>query len=169
MKRIFIFTALLLIHVFHLKAQTTCDEIKKENEYLKKMLKITETDSKQTIDFTEIKLLKAIGDSKNQTVTIELLLTNKKANKWVRLNNPKVIDLEGNTYLGYEMLSGGFKIGTLSNNETINTNVPVKAIAVFKKILPEVKIMNALEFEYSSEDHSDIINVQFNSIKINWK
>ncbi len=42
------------------------------------MLKITETDSKQTIDFTEIKLLKATGDSKNQNVTIELLLTNKK-------------------------------------------------------------------------------------------
>lgn len=165
---------LILLTIFlsstvNLLAQTTsatCDEVRKENEYLRKMLNIIQTEISQTVDNTEIRLIRASGDSKAQTIRVEFILINIKANKRIYLNKPRAIDLEGNAY---NTNYGPFEIGTSDGNAIINTNVPTKAAVVFKKVLPDVKILKSVDFQYSSEDTQGEANVMFNDVKITWK
>lgn len=74
-----------------------CDELKKENEALKKSLNINEPITILTDNDIEFKITKVKGDIKTQMVTIELLLTNKIKNREVGINKGamKIVSIEG--------------------------------------------------------------------------
>jgi uncharacterized protein YcfL len=146
-------------------AQSSCDEVKKENEYLKKALKMLEPEKSQTVDNTEIRLIKCTGDAKAQTITLEFILINKQANKKVTLREISGIDIEGNQY---DTNSEMFKIGKDNYSSIINTDVPVKAGATLKKTLPAVKFLKLFKFEYRAET-SRPVDVEFRDIKVDWK
>jgi len=149
-------------------AQSNCDEVKKENEYLKKSLKMLEPVMTQTVDNTEIRLTKCTGDPKAQTITMEFILINKQANKEVILGNPTGIDMEGNEYnTNYQ----NFQIGSKTNGRAVlNTDVPIKASASLKKVLPAVKYLKLIKFLYRSENTKyPGIDIEFRDIQVTWK
>ncbi|BAV09681.1 hypothetical protein FLA_5734 [Filimonas lacunae] len=145
-------------------SQSTCDEVKKENEYLRKALKITtpvKTATSLNIDFN---LIKAEGNKKEQTVTLTLTIVNHEANQRVNFNNAKAIDTEGNEYETYEI-----SIGSSSSSNTVYTDTPVKTTIRFKKVLPSTLIFKLIPINYYHENKSGVVTFEYKDIPIDWK
>lgn len=75
-----------------------CEEIKKENDYLKQIINVNKPEYKIEFDKTEFLITKIEGDSKQQTVSISILVNNKDVNKYISMFGFTAIDLEGNEY-----------------------------------------------------------------------
>ncbi|HEX8546413.1 MAG TPA: hypothetical protein VF691_05585 [Cytophagaceae bacterium] len=148
------------------QSSPSCDEVKKENASLKAALAINEPILTQNLDKTEIRLVKAFGNIKSQTIRFEVLLTNHAANKEVTLMDVKGVDLEGTEY---NTGSDNIRIGTGSYWAKITTEVPVKASAELTKVLPDVKFLKLIRFDYKSDDQSSRLPVEFRDVKIDWK
>jgi hypothetical protein len=145
-------------------SQSACDEVKKENEYLRKALKITtpvKTVTSLNIDFN---LIKAEGNKKEQTVTLTLTILNHDANQRVSFDKAKAIDVEGNEYQTDDIY-----IGSSWNANTTYTDTPIKTTIRFKKVLPSTQIFKLVPINYFHEKHSSTINFEYRDITIDWK
>lgn len=158
-----ILIVMLFMFFQSVKAQSNCDELKKENEYLKKALKVTtptKTINSSKIDFN---LIKVEGNIKEQTVDVILTLVNQDANRNFQFANAIAIDMEANEYKTYDI-----RIGSGQSRNKIFTETPVKTIIRFTKILPAVKILKLVPISYYDEP-GRTIDIQFKDLTIDWK
>ena len=162
MKKVISFTVLIFTTIITF-AQASCDETKKENEYLKKALKITtpvKNASGSKIDFN---LLKCEGNSKDQTVTLVLTVVNHDANKEFQFANASAIDVEANEYRTYKI-----NLGSAETRNTIYTDTPVKTTIQFSKILPSAKILKLISVGYYSDTPGRTLAIEFRDIPVTW-
>lgn len=157
-----LFPVSLLFHQT-LYAQAGCDDIKKENEYLKKALHITtpiKNASTANIDFNVIKVE---GNTKDQTVTLVMTFVNHNANEAIQYYESRAIDAEGNEYKGTK-----HSIGSEGGRNTLYTDTPIKSTITFTKVLPSVKILKLvpINFLYNKPLHVDI---EFRDLPVTWK
>lgn len=144
-------------------AQSNCDDVKKENEYLKKALHIsppTKTVTTANIDFNIIKLE---GNTKDQSVTLHMTFVNHNANEAIQYYEIRAIDVEGNEYKGENR-----SIGSSGSRNTLYTDTPVKSTVTFHKVLPSVKMMKLIHIEFLYEKPSNV-EIEFKDLPITWK
>ena len=159
-----IFLSVFLLATTSIFAQVSCDELKKENDYLKKALNITtpvKTASGTKIDFN---LLKCDGNTKEQTITLTLTVVNHDANKNLQFSNANAVDVEANQYKTYTIDLGGSGV-----RNTIYTETPVKTIIRFTKILPSVKILKLISVVYYPDNPGPDLAAEFKDIPVVWK
>jgi len=146
-----------------LKAQTNCDELKKENESLKKSLQIntpTKTVTSNKIDFN---LIKCEGNTKDQTVSVTLTLVNHDANRSVLMDPSKGVDVEGNEYRSDKIL-----IGSGDHSNDLYTDVPLKTVIRLAKVLPSVKFLKIVPIS-CYDPAAGHFKVELKDLTINWK
>lgn len=159
-----VFALIILSVTSHISAaQSNCDELKKENESLKKSLHIntpTKTVTSSKIDFN---LLKCEGNSKDQTISVILTLVNHDANRRILISPAKGIDIEGNEYRSEKIT-----IGTDSGSNDLYTDIPLKTVITLSRVLPSVKILKIVPLE-CFDPASGHFNVELKDLTINWK
>ncbi|QEC41516.1 hypothetical protein [Pseudobacter ginsenosidimutans] len=137
-----------------------CEEIKKENEYLKKALNIltpVKTATSKKMDFL---LTKCEGNIKEQTVTITLVVTNHGPNTELNFRKTTGVDVEANEYETYRI-----KIGSGGSSNKVFTDVPVKTVFQYEKVLPSIKLMKLIALEFGGNDPG----FEYKDIPITWK
>ena len=154
-----------------------CDALKKENDSLKKALGLNEPILFYTSNDVEYKLTKVIGDKKNQTVTVELLVTNKIENRDFEMlnvmgNSIKIITVNGDVLFSSEGLVPGVR--PYSSTTTLHTDTPLKLMFSFGPLLPTNEYIKLFYFNYklrnfrdSRKDNTE--EIEFKNLKINWK
>ena len=163
MRTISILATLFLLAFQVSIAQTNCDDLKKENEYLKKTLQINTPTKTVTTGKIDFNLIKCEGNTKDQTISIILTLVNHTANRSILFDPAKAIDIEGNEYK-----SDKISIGSRGESNDLYTEVPIKTIIRLIKVLPEVKILKIvpLKFFDPSAGHFE---VELKDLTITWK
>jgi hypothetical protein len=157
----FLFLTVMLSSVQTLIAQSAdCDDIKKENEYLKKALNILAPIKTATSKKMDFLLTKCEGNIKEQTVTVTLIVTNHGPNTDLSLNKSIGVDAEGNEYKTY-----GINIGTGGSRNKVFTDVPVKTTFQFEKVLPSVKLLKLIAVDIGGNDPG----FEYKDIPITWK
>jgi hypothetical protein len=116
-------------------------------------------------DNIEFKLMKAIGNSKTQTVTITIVLITNVANWHIWSDVHSIIDPEGNEYKTKSFTNGASAYDSKIN---LNTGVPIKCTYTFGGILPNVKNIALFKFEYGHGMLDDPTSVEFRDISIDW-
>jgi hypothetical protein len=159
-----IFILGLVLTTVSLWAQASCEEVKKENEYLKKALNINSPIKNTTAANIDFNLLKCEGDIKQQTVTVVLTLINHDATKEFQFSRANAIDVEANQWQTYSIA-----IGNADKRNKIYTDTPVKTVIQFSKILPSVKMLKHIGVEYYSETPGKVLEIEFKDIPISWK
>ena len=158
MKRIILVFTLIALSKTFVLSQSKCDSIKLENEYLRKIVSLNQPSQEVVIDNIEYKLVKCLGNIKAQTITMEVLIKNKNANKELLVDKGNCIDLVGNTY---EEIVSYPKINT-----EIITNVPLRMKLNFKGLLSDTKFIKLFKFHAFTGEHFDI---EFKDISVIWK
>lgn len=144
-----------------------CEEIKKENDYLKQIININKPEYQIEFDKTEFLITKIEGDSKQQTVSISILVNNKDVNKYISMSGFTAIDLEGNEYKKKDFAE---TIGLNSlGSDTFSTNVPKKIVPILVKVPANTAIIKLLKFNYSSDVLKDHKSIELRDLKITWK
>lgn len=145
----------------------TCEEVKKENEYLKHALNITKPQYKVDFDQTEISIIKIEGSIQQQAVTITMLVTNKESKKFISLNDFSAVDLEGNQYEKkiYEEIKGLNSTGS----NLFSWDVPVKIQPILINVPASVQYLKLFKFDYYSEVLKRHETLEFRDLKIMWK
>ena len=144
-----------------LKAQSNCDELKKENEYLKKALQVTTPTKTFTSSKIDFNLISCVGNIKEQTVSLVLTLVNHDANRPLQFSRAKAIDLEGNEYPTHQISIGS---GGIRND--LYTDVPIKVLIKYNKVLPSVKLFKIIPLEYYDDNSTGI---EYRDITVTWK
>lgn len=131
-----------------------CEEIKKENDYLKQIINVNKPEYKIEFDKTEFYITKIEGDIKQQTVSISILVNNIDVNKYISLSGFTAIDLEGNEYKkkDYAETIGLNSLGS----DTFSTNVPKKIVPILVKVPANTPIIKLMKFNY----YSDLLNFE---------
>lgn len=151
-------------------ALSNCDEIKKENEFLKKSLKIQEPIKSYSDEDLEIKIIAARGNIKTQTIKIDFLITNKKRIKTITIDayKEKYVSIDGDLI----PITKGY---TVYNTE-LNTDIPVKTSVEIGTILPENTIIKLITLRYSLNDATTVVYgfspsiiAEFKDVQIDWK
>ncbi|SIO36490.1 hypothetical protein [Chitinophaga niabensis] len=163
MKTIFSVLAIFLIICQVSKAQTNCDDLKKENEYLKKSLQINTPTKTVTTDKIDFNLIKCEGNTKDQTVNLILTLVNHAANRRILFDPAKAIDIEGNEYR-----SDRISLGTQDNSNDLYTDVPLKTVIRLSKVLPAAKILKIVPLKFF-DPSSGHFEVELKDLTISWK
>ena len=119
---------------------------------------------KQTVEQVEYTLVRAVGNSKTQTVQVDLLVKNVGPTRALQFQGLVGVDAGGEQYQTYDV---GFGSSPRSN---VTTNVPVKAAGVIKKIMPAVKSFTILTFSvYRSDSGTGTPSFEFRNVPIVWK
>jgi hypothetical protein len=157
----FLFLTVMLSSVQTLIAQSAdCDDIKKENEYLKKALNILAPIKTATSKKMDFLLTKCEGNIKEQTVTVTLIVTNHGPNTNLSFQKATGVDVEANEYETY-----GIKIGSGGSSNKVFTDVPVKTIFQYEKVLPSIKMLKLIAVEFSGNDPG----FEYKDIPVTWK
>lgn len=155
----FVFTCQIVI------AQTNCDELKKENEYLKKSLQIntpTKTVTAAKIDFH---FIRCEGNTKAQTINVILTLVNHDANRSILVDPIRVVDVEGNEYRSEEVL-----LGTQDRSNDLYTDTPLKTVIKISKVLPAVKMLKILPINFfDPAPGTGHFSLELKDLPITWK
>jgi hypothetical protein len=139
---------------------SNCDDLKKENEYLKKALGILsplKTVTANKIDFT---ISKCEGNVKEQTIDLTLILTNHAANTDISFSKAVAVDIEANEYK-----TDKISVGNGNSFNKIYTDVPVKTIIKFEKVLPSVKMLKIIAIEFIGNNG----DFEYKDIPVTWK
>ena len=119
-KSIITSTFLTFVCLFNLQAfaqSANCDELKKENEYLKKALSILTPVKTVTTDKIDFNISKCEGNIKQQTVELTVVVTNHGPHSELSLRKAVAVDAEGNEFQTYQI-----KIGSGSSINKIYTD-----------------------------------------------
>lgn len=146
-----------------LVAQTSCEDLKKENDYLKKALSITTPIKAASGPKVDFNLLKCEGDSKQQKLTMVFTIVNHDANKHFFFDKANVVDIEGNQYT--------INSATVSSKNipyTVYTDTPVKTTIDFSQVLPSVKMLKLVSVDYGLGDQVNLA-LEFKDIPVTWK
>ncbi len=163
MRTIFVLTPIFLF-AFHIAiAQTNCDDLKKENEYLKKTLQINTPTKTVTTGKIDFNLIKCEGNTKDQTISVVFTLVNHAANRRILIDPAKAIDIEGNEYR-----SDKISIGSGDQHGDLYTEVPIKTVVRLIKVLPEVKILKIVPLKFY-DPAAGHFEVELKDLPISWK
>src|SRR5688572_16671060 len=105
-KSIITSTFLTFVCLFNLQAfaqSASCDELKKENEYLKKALSILTPVKTVTTDKIDFNISKCEGNIKQQTVELTVVVTNHGPHSELSLRKAVAVDAEGNEFQTYQI------------------------------------------------------------------
>ena len=191
MKSISIFAFTLLLVTMTAKAQQSklsaakptatinqCDELKKENDFLKKSLTLNEPILLVTSEDLEFKIVKITGDKKTQIVTIEVLATNKIQNRKIgfQLNSIKIVTLSGEIFTPtqYSIPKNENIYSSDYSELTLSTDVSIKSTYSFGTFLPTteyIKLFNLGIKIFNAQDYHKDLNLvyEFKDLKIAWK
>lgn len=165
MRTISVLASFLMLSSLTVTAQTNCDDLRKENEYLKKALQIitpTKTATSGKIDFN---FIRCEGNTKAQTINLILTLVNHNANRSILIDPIRVVDVEGNEYRSEEIL-----LGTRNESNDLYTDTPLKTIIRIAKVLPSVKMLKILPINFFDADPSaGHFSVELKDLPITWK
>jgi hypothetical protein len=137
-----------------------CEDVQKENDYLKKALHILSPIKKVTAKNIDFNISNCEGNNKEQTIDLTLVLTNHGPNTDLGLRKAVAVDAEGNEYETYQI-----KIGSGSSNNKVYTDVPVKTIFKFEKVLPSVKLLKLIAIEFTGNNGG----FEYKDIPVTWK
>lgn len=161
----------------NVKTDTQCEQLKKENDSLKKALGLNEPILSYTKNDIEYRLVKASGDKKTQIITIELVLTNKIENRIFELQNMlgtsiKIFTLNGDMLSSNEQIIHGATM--VSTSTTLFTDTPLKLTFKFEPLLPSNEYLKLFFLAYklrNLQDYRKDISeeVEFKDLKINWR
>ena len=119
---------------------------------------------KQTVEQVEYTLVRATGNSKTQTVQVDLLVKNVGPTRALQFQGLVGVDAGGEQYQTYDVGFGN------SPRSSVTTNIPVKAAGVIKKIMPSVKSFSILTFSvYRSDSGPGTPSFEFRNVPIIWK
>lgn len=142
--------------------------LKKQNDYFRETLKILETKIKTVSDAKiDCTLLSCEGDSKNQSIKAQFLLTNHDVKKNLLFSPDRyaeAIDLQGNAIKPDNINSGPVKYSA-----DILTDTPLKITVEFSAVLPSVALLKMLSLNCSTTNDFKKVNFLFNDISVNWK
>ena len=119
----------------------------------------------QTDNDISFKVTSVIGDRKNQTVIVTVIVTNKAANKEGYSTNVSSFTSEE----GEEFKLKSVLIGKDPYPKTIFTDAPLKTTYVFEGILPKVDKIKLLPFKYVWNLGGKIGQVEFRDLPITWR
>lgn len=166
MKNIFL---LILVLCYSLTfSQTNCNDIKTENDHLKKLLNLYNDHKPSTFENLEFTFFRAIGDIKKQTVTVEFLVKNTNVITGdYYVDKIEVID-ELNS--SKELAHDGF--GTNYGRDAILlTDVEQKYTCIVEKVAPStMSNVKYITFKIvNREKYLESIFGKINGDKIEWK
>ncbi|WP_343566255.1 hypothetical protein [Sphingobacterium sp.] len=172
---VLLISATTLVYSPDSSAQTNCDAIKKENAELKKALGLNEpiiTEKKGDLEYT---ITKVEGNTKSQSVTIEVNIKNSGKNLESFTTEVKsVLDPNGNEYKLKKAYIGATD-ATYSAYTTLYRDAPLKCKYIFNGIQPEVKLIKLLNFPVryhvpgTNSFDFQVESVEFRDFKITWK
>lgn len=179
-----IFLSLLSLAYINTNAQANkvtavnqCEALKKENDSLKKALGLNEPITTCTSNDVEYKVLKVVGDKKSQTVSVEITVTNKLANRNFEMNNMmgtsiKITTLTGDVLFSNELFIPGVTLYAAS--VILHTDVPLKMKFNFNPLLPSNEYIKLFYLSYKLRNLQDYKKdsteeIEFKDLKINWK
>lgn len=162
--RSFITIALGLLAVEAAQAQSNCEEIKKENEYLRKAMKITAPIKSITSSNIDFNIIKCVGNKKDQTVELTLMLVNHDANQNFQFERALAIDVNGNEYKTFDI-----KIGSGGSMNNIYTDVPVKTTIKLSRVLPDCYMFKAIPVTYFYGAPGQTKEFEFRDINVTWE
>lgn len=154
---------------------TQCDELKKENEALKKSLNLNEPIIILTANDIEFKITKVKGDIKTQIVSIELLLTNKNKNRDISFtrNGIKIVTLEGEVLIVHDLiLPERQQLEYYDLYTYLTTDVPIKCTFKFGTLLQTNKYIKLFNLPFKTNNNSPSQtsdNNEFKDLEIEWK
>jgi hypothetical protein len=153
-----------------------CEELRKENENLKKSLNIiTTSDENNSIDVGDVnfKLLKIRGDIKSQMITVDVLMTNKIEHRQLGVikNQLKIVTIEGDVLTHRSTVIGG---NGYNSELILNTDVPIKSTFTFGPLLPSNEYLKLFHLDfiiYHATDYKQNISngIDWKDEKIQWK
>jgi hypothetical protein len=162
MKKNFICFLVFFIQTTLLYAQLeNCEEVKKENEYLKKALNILQPKKTNTTKNIDFSIQKCEGNIKEQTITLTLIVTNKGPNTDLNINSAVIVDVEANEYRTYNI-----KIGSSGTFNKIFTDVPVKATFQFNKVMPGTNLLKLVSIDIYSSGNASF---EYKDVSVTWK
>ncbi|WP_027393151.1 hypothetical protein [Aquimarina latercula] len=182
MKKIIVTLAISLI-LIPIQAQEECKEIIAQSELLKKeiialknILLLTKPKAEIKSKDIQVKLLSVTGETREQSVKIEVLFTNSGVNiDRMSTSVKSIIEAGGNEVLLHKAFLGATEVkGFFGASTALYRDTPLKCTYIFKGVVPETTIIKGfpLPFKYHKEGtrSSDMIEdrVIFNDIKIEW-
>ena len=145
-------------------------ELTKQNQYYKETLELIKPLATTTANNLEFSIVKAVGNAKDKTLTIEYLYKNTSSDirKYFQARDSYFVDPRGNQSETYE----AFANNTKNRVENIQPNIPMKGIIKFKieKLnFPMIKLLN-LRFAYIGKELSKVDEkITFQNIPVTWK
>jgi hypothetical protein len=156
---------------------TECDALKKENDSLKKALGLNEPINSLVRNDIEYKFIRVVGDKKSQTVSVEIIVTNKIENRNFEMMNMmgtsiKIITVTGDVLFSNEVFVPGASQYSMST--ILHTDVPLKMTFNFNPLLPSNEYIKLFYLSYKLRNLQDskkdtTEEIEFNDLKINWK
>ena len=153
-----------------------CESLKKENDSLKKLLKLNESIFTFSNNDMEYKLVKVSGDKKTQTVSVEIMVTNKIANRIFVMDNMmgtsiKIATITGEVLFSNEVFVPG--VSSFVPTTILHTDVPLKMTFKFTPLLASNEYIKLfyLSYKLRSLQESRIDSkeeIEFKNLKINW-
>lgn len=116
-------------------------------------------------DNIEFKLLKAVGNSKAQTITITIVLTTTAANWYIMSSVKSIIDPEGNEYKLKSYTLGATNYGSRID---LTTNVPIRCTYTFGGVLPDVRTIKLFDYKYT-HSWGEPFSVEFRDVPVEWR
>lgn len=186
MKKTILFSLLSLILIIT-KAQTNksttnmvtnqCETLKKENDSLKKALGLNKPITSFSHNDVEYNVVKVVGDKKSQTVSVEIMVTNKLANRNFEMNNMMGTSIKITTVTGEVLFSNELYVPGVSSyaaSTILHTDVPLKMTFNFGPLLSSNEYIKLFYLSYklrnlqdSKKDSTE--EIEFKDLKIIWK
>lgn len=174
---LFLFSSSTYSQTNKVTSTTQCEGLKKENDSLKKALGLNESISSFSYNDVDYKILKVVGDRKTQTVSVEIMVTNKLANRNFEMMNMlgtsiKITTITGEVLFSNELYVPG--VTAYSAFTTLHTDVPIKMTFNFNPLLPNNEYIKLFYLSYklrNLQDHKkdSTEEIEFRDLKINWK
>ena len=145
-------------------------ELTKQNQYYKETLELNKPLATTTANNLEFSVVKAVGNSKDKTLTVEYLYKNTSSD--IRKNFQAIdsyfVDARGNQSETYDAFANNSK----KRVENIQPNVPMKGVIKFKieeLNFPMIKLLN-LRFAYIGRELNKVDEkITFQNIPVTWK
>ncbi|MDJ0365730.1 hypothetical protein QMK33_11255 [Hymenobacter sp. H14-R3] len=118
----------------------------------------------QTAHKVDFDLIKCQGDTKAQTVTITLVLTNAVASQAVQFVRVTAIDEKGETYKTLNI-----HVGAQGQQRTLATGVPVKATFIIPQVLPFNQVLRIISCPIQAAGSYPATNIEFRDVAITWQ
>lgn len=157
------------------QSKLSYEDLKKENEYLRNALSLNKPVTEWKDGELRFSIVKVEGNRKNQLVTIELMVENRRRNiEAFAARVMPIVDING---MDYPLQKGyiGFKDATIFAFTDLRKNTPIKCKYIFKGVQPDVKMLRAfncsVEYHIPGDDAAFFQNItaEFKDLNILWK